>query len=248
MIDLGHRTGLFDAAGRRAGDERRARRPGRAGRALRAGVARRHGDRRHRRLRRRRPHTYTLPAAHAACAHRRRPMNMAPFGAAEHPPRQARRAVVAAPFREGGGVPYSAYRPEFTDVMDAIEPRRYDGLLIDAVPAAGAAVSPSASRPAPASPTSACGTGHALVLLGRAFPASTFVGYDLDDERHRAGAATRRPTGLTNVTLRGARRRAAPTDARSTPSSSSTPSTTRSTRPPCCAHPRRPGARRRRSS
>ena len=39
---------------------------------------------------------------------------------------------VARAFREGGGVPYAAYRPEFTDVMDAIGRSVYDGLLIDA--------------------------------------------------------------------------------------------------------------------
>jgi SAM-dependent methyltransferase len=46
-----------------------------------------------------------------------------------------------------------------------------------------------------------CGTGHALVVLARRFPASTFVGYDLDDgaiDRARAEAAG---AGLANVTF-----------------------------------------------
>jgi len=47
----------------------------------------------------------------------------------------------------------------------------------------------------------ACGTGHALVVLGEAFPKSTFVGYDLDEdsiERARIEAAEH---GLDNVTF-----------------------------------------------
>jgi len=71
-------------------------------------------------------------------------------------------------------------------VMDAIGRGTYDALLIDCylplVPGlreqleAGARVADVA-----------CGTGHALVVLARAFPASSFVGYDLDEGRDRAG-------------------------------------------------------------
>ena len=38
---------------------------------------------------------------------------------------------VARAFREGGGVPYSEYRPEFTDVMDSLSRVQYDGFLVD---------------------------------------------------------------------------------------------------------------------
>lgn len=38
---------------------------------------------------------------------------------------------VARAFREGGGVPYSEFRPEFTDVMDGISRVYFDGALID---------------------------------------------------------------------------------------------------------------------
>ncbi len=111
---------------------------------------------------------------------------------AEHVP------ALARVFRDGGGVPYADFAPEFTDVMDAMGRGGFDQFLIDAylpvVPglterlAAGARVADVA-----------CGTGHALVLLGQAFPASTFTGYDLDEnaiDRARAEAAG---AGLTNV-------------------------------------------------
>ncbi len=39
---------------------------------------------------------------------------------------------VAAAFREGGGVPYSEFRPEFTDVMDSLSRGTFDELLVDA--------------------------------------------------------------------------------------------------------------------
>src|SRR5690606_31299256 len=48
----------------------------------------------------------------------------------------------------------------------------------------------------------ACGSGNSLLVLGEAFPASTFVGIDIDPagiERGRAAVVER---GLSNVTLR----------------------------------------------
>jgi SAM-dependent methyltransferase len=45
----------------------------------------------------------------------------------------------------------------------------------------------------------ACGTGHALVLLARAFPASTFVGYDLDEGAIARARAEAGGAGLGNV-------------------------------------------------
>ncbi len=118
------------------------------------------------------------------------PFNMTPYAAMNtHLGKHVHQVVRA--FQEGGGVPYAEFRPEFTDVMDAISRVLYDGLLVDVylplVPGlverleAGARVADVA-----------CGTGHALVVLAKRFPASTFVGYDLDDgaiARARAEAA-----------------------------------------------------------
>ena len=95
-------------------------------------------------------------------------------------------------------MPYDAFRPAFTDVMDALGRDGFDRFLLsDWVPLvpglrdrleAGAHVADIG-----------CGTGHALVLLARAFPDSTFVGFDLAQDaitRARQEAASE---GLDNV-------------------------------------------------
>jgi SAM-dependent methyltransferase len=196
MVDIGHRTGLFAAAA--------------AGPATSAELARR-ADLQERYVREwlgamvaggivdhdPAGGTYRLPAEHAACLTGQGSANLAPFSRlgthlAKHVD------AVARAFREGGGVPYAAFRPEFTDVMDALGRGAFDELLVEAlvplVPglpgrlAAGARVADVG-----------CGTGHAMVLLAAAYPASTFVGYDLAADaiaRARSEAAT---AGLANA-------------------------------------------------
>jgi SAM-dependent methyltransferase len=107
---------------------------------------------------------------------------------------------VARAFREGGGVAYAEYRPELTDVMDGISRSIFDAQLLDAyvplVPGldeqlrAGARVADVA-----------CGTGHALVLLAREFPASTFVGFDFDEGAIARARAEAGGAQLDNVTF-----------------------------------------------
>jgi SAM-dependent methyltransferase len=196
MIDLGHRTGLLDAAAGGAGtSEVLAARAGLHERYVRewlgamvtGGIVEYDAA----------TATYRLPAEHAVCLAGDGPLNLAPFSQlnthlAHHV------GDVAAAFRDGGGVPYSAYRPEFTDVMDALGRGAYDGLLVDAIVPLAPGLTERLAAGARAADV-ACGTGHALVVLGRAFPASTFVGYDLDEgsiDRARQEAAE---AGLTNV-------------------------------------------------
>lgn len=195
MIDLGHRTGLLAAAadGPATSDEL-ADRAGLTERYVRewlgamvtGGIVEYDP-----------PSTsYSLPPERAVCL-TDGPMNMAPWaGMATHLGKHVHQ--VARVFREGGGVPYAEYRPEFTDVMDAMGREVIDGLLIGAylplVPglaeqlAAGARVADVA-----------CGTGHALVVLARAFPASTFVGFDLDEGAIARARAEAAGAGLANV-------------------------------------------------
>jgi SAM-dependent methyltransferase len=194
MVDIGHRTGLFAA--------------GAAGPATSAELADR-ADLQERYVREwlgamvtggivdhdPATGTYRLPAEHAACLTGPGSANLAPFSRlgthlAKHVD------AVARAFQEGGGVPYAEFRPEFTDVMDGLGRGVFDELLVDAylplVPglpgrlAAGARVADVG-----------CGTGHAIMLLAGAFPASTFVGYDLATDaiaRARSEAA-----GLANA-------------------------------------------------
>lgn len=141
--------------------------------------------------------TFVLPAEHAALL--LGPASMAPLAAMN---RVLGKYVpdVARVFREGGGVPYADFCPEFSDAMDAIGRGAFDQFLVDAyLPLAPGLVERLASGARVAD--FACGSGHALVLLASAFPASTFVGYDLDD--HGLGRARKEAAdaGLTNVTF-----------------------------------------------
>lgn len=195
MIDIGHRTGLFAAAVvGPATSEGLANRAGLTERYVRewlgamvtGGIVDYEPAER----------LYSLPRERAMCL-TEGPTNLAPL-ALLHTHLGKHVHQVARAFREGGGVPYAAYRPEFTDVMDAIGRSVYDGLLVDAyLPLVSGLVEllKSGARIADV----ACGTGHALVLMARAFPASTFVGYDLDEGAIARARAEAGGAGLTNV-------------------------------------------------
>src|SRR4051812_16946169 len=115
MVDIGHRTGLLEAAAAGpATSEELAARAGLHERYVREwlGAVTTAGIVDYDPLRA----TYTLPAAHAACLTGPGASNMAPLSGFQahlgsHLPE------VARAFREGGGVPYRAFRPEFTDIM-----------------------------------------------------------------------------------------------------------------------------------
>jgi SAM-dependent methyltransferase len=198
MIDLGHRTGLFDtlAAGPGTSEELADRASLHEryvrewlGALVTGGIVDYDPARA----------TYHLPAAHAVCLAGTGAMNMAPYTQLNtHLAKYV--GQVADAFRDGGGVPYAAYRPEFTDVMDALGRGSYDALLVDALLPLAPGLTDRLRAGARVADV-ACGTGHALVLLAQAFPTSTFVGYDLDDgaiSRARDEAAS---LGLANVSF-----------------------------------------------
>ena len=139
---------------------------------------------------------FSLPPARAAVL-TDGPMNLAPYAAMNtHLGKHVHQ--VARAFREGGGVPYSEYRPEFTDMMDGISRGLFDGLLLEAyLPMIPELVDrlDAGIRVADV----ACGTGHALVLLGQRFPRSSFVGYDLDEGAIARARAEAVGAALDNV-------------------------------------------------
>ena len=195
MIDIGHRTGLFVAAARGAAtSEELADRAGLSERYVRewlgamvtGGIVDYDPASR----------TYVLPPERAACL-TDGATNLAPM-ALMHTHLGKHVHQVARAFREGGGVPYAAYRPEFTDVMDEIGRGAYDALLIGAYLPLVPGLREELERGVRVADV-ACGTGHALVLLARAFPASTFVGYDLDDGAIARARAEAGGAGLANL-------------------------------------------------
>lgn len=198
MVDIGHRTGLFDAL-----SEGPATSPALAARAglqeryvrewLSAIVTARIAEYEST------SEEYTLPAEHAACLCGDTALNVAPLGLLSGLLAQHIEPVAHA-FRHGGGVPYSEYRPGFTDVMDGLGRATYDALLVDTiVPLAG----PLATRLEEGVHVVdvGCGTGHTTNLLARAYPNSTFVGYDIAVDAIERARREGAEYGLDNVTF-----------------------------------------------
>jgi SAM-dependent methyltransferase len=86
--------------------------------------------------------------------------------------------TLAEAFRAGGGVPYSAYGPDFWDGMDRFTNCWFENLLLQQwIPAL-----PDVARKLDSGARVAdvgCGRGRALIKLAQAYPASQFVGYDI---------------------------------------------------------------------
>jgi len=196
MVDLGHRTGLFEAAAEgpatseelaaRAGLQERYVREWLAG-MVTGGIVDYDPS----------SCTYTLPAEHAACLSGTGASNLAALAQINtHLGKHLHK--VATAFREGGGVPYSEFRPEFTDVMDAAGRGTYGELLVDAwLPLAPGLVDrlTAGARVVDIG----CGTGFAVILMAKAFPASTFVGYDLAEDAIIRARAEAEAAGITNA-------------------------------------------------
>jgi SAM-dependent methyltransferase len=81
-------------------------------------------------------------------------------------------------FRNGGGVPYAAFRPQFTDRMDDLWRRIYDEQLVDGFLTAAPGLTDRLAAGARVLDVG-CGTGHAVNLMAKSYPRSTFVGYDI---------------------------------------------------------------------
>lgn len=102
-------------------------------------------------------------------------------------------------FRTGGGVGYEAF-PRFHSVMAADSEATHDAGLLDLVVplvpglrerlAAGVAVADVG-----------CGSGHAINILAREFPASRFVGYDFAEEAIEAARREAVEWGLSNASF-----------------------------------------------
>src|SRR5262245_39135122 len=179
LIDIGYEVGLFEAS--RAGpatSEELAERAGLKERyvrewlgAMATGGIYRYDPKSER---------YELPEEHAAVLTGHTAQNAAPhsrilehFGT--HLPK------IKACFRSGGGVPYSAYRPVFTQCMDDVWRRIFDQTLLSSF-IGGVAGLTERLRSGIGVLDVGCGTGHAMNLLAREFPRSRFLGYDIGED------------------------------------------------------------------
>jgi SAM-dependent methyltransferase len=196
MVDLGHRAGLFTAAaeGPTTSEELAARARVHEryvrewlGAMVTGGIIRYDPS----------SATYTLPVEHGAVLTGGGATNLA--GLAQINTHLGKHLhQVADSFRRGGGVPYSEFRPEFTDVMDAASRAMFDELLVEEwvplVPGLGDTLRAGA-RVADIG----CGTGHSTVVLATAFPASTFLGIDVSEEAIERANAEAGALGVTNA-------------------------------------------------
>jgi SAM-dependent methyltransferase len=196
MIDIGDRLGLFEAAAAEpATSEQLAARAGVAERQLRewlgaltaAGIFTYDPS----------SGLYTLPPDHAACLVGATPYNLAGrsraiAGMAGVLP------IVEQAFRDGGGVPYDAYRPDFMSLMDDLGRNRYDAVLVSRyLPLAEGLVDrlQHGIRVADIG----CGTGHCVNLMAKAFRLSDFTGYDISWEALDRARAEATRMGIANA-------------------------------------------------
>ncbi len=100
-------------------------------------------------------------------------------------------------FHSGGGLPYSDY-PRFHKLMAEESGEVFDAALVDVVLPLVDGL-PEQLRAGVDVADIGCGSGHAVNVMAKAFPASRFTGIDFSDEGVAVGAAEARRDGLTNV-------------------------------------------------
>jgi 2-polyprenyl-3-methyl-5-hydroxy-6-metoxy-1,4-benzoquinol methylase len=141
--------------------------------------------------------TYRLPPEHAASITRAAgPNNLAAFMQFGALMGNVEDQIVDC-FRNGGGVPYSAY-PKFQQLMAEESAQVMDATLIDVtLPLVPGLV--ERMRAGIDVADIGCGQGHAINLMAKAFPNSRFTGYDFSEEGIAAGRKEAADLGLTNA-------------------------------------------------
>lgn len=143
--------------------------------------------------------TYFFPREHAASLTRAAgPGNLAAFAEFLAQMGEVEDDVVEA-FRKGGGVPYSKF-DKFQELMRQESAQVFDGTLVDiTLPLVGGLIAKLEAGIDVADV--ACGAGHAINVMARAFPKSRFIGYDFSEEGVGIGRAEAKDWGLTNASF-----------------------------------------------
>ncbi|MGO9926481.1 MAG: class I SAM-dependent methyltransferase [Mycobacterium sp.] len=102
-------------------------------------------------------------------------------------------------FREGGGLPYSEF-PRFHTLMAEMSGAVFDNALVDVVLPLVDGL-PERLRSGVDVADFGCGSGHAINVMARAFPASRFTGIDFSQEAIAAGIEEAARLGLTNASF-----------------------------------------------
>jgi len=142
---------------------------------------------------------YALPREHAVCltpedgpVNLARSLKMLTMLAGVEPELRER-------FRHGGGLDYDHF-PRFHALMAEDAAATHDAGLLDVVVPTVPGLHELLTRGAALADVG-CGSGHAVNLLARAYPASRFVGYDLGAEAIAAARAEAAGWGLTNASF-----------------------------------------------
>jgi 2-polyprenyl-3-methyl-5-hydroxy-6-metoxy-1,4-benzoquinol methylase len=141
--------------------------------------------------------TYALPPERAACLTRAAgPDNIALVARLVPLSGEVERAVIDC-FRNGGGLPYSAY-PDFHAFQAEVTAGAFESTLVEHVVPLVPGLRERLGEGADVVDVG-CGAGHAVNLLGRVFPASRFTGYDLSEEAVALARAEAAELGLSNA-------------------------------------------------
>jgi 2-polyprenyl-3-methyl-5-hydroxy-6-metoxy-1,4-benzoquinol methylase len=102
-------------------------------------------------------------------------------------------------FSAGGGLSYSEY-PRFHKLMAEMSGETFDAALIDVILPMAAGL-PELLREGADVADIGTGSGHAINVMAKAFPASRFTGIDFSDEGLAVARAEASQWGLTNATF-----------------------------------------------
>ncbi len=198
MIDVGFRTGLWEAVGQGIGTSAQiADRAGLEERYVREwlGAVTAGGILEYDSV----DKSYKLPVEHAISLTGDGALNRAPnAGLLTYLGKHVEPVVDS--FRNGGGVPYSRYRPEFTSLMDQRFRREYNEKLFDGY----IRVVPGLEERLKAGIDVCdigCGTGHNINLMAARYPESNFTGYDIAEDAIGLARAEAAGMGLKNASF-----------------------------------------------
>jgi ubiquinone/menaquinone biosynthesis C-methylase UbiE len=197
LISIGHQTGLFDTlatlppstseqVAEAAGLNERYVREWLAGMVVGRIVEYSPADK-----------TYTLPPAHAALLTRAAgAKNLGPVARLLGMGGAVESAVVDC-FRNGGGVPYSAFAG-LTEILADLNNPVVDATLVQSTLQLAPGLVDRLRAGIDVADVG-CGAGHAINVMARAFPDSRFVGFDFSEEGIATGQREAQGLGLTNA-------------------------------------------------